>query len=116
MAQGAQRGGGAPSLHTPTVRLDGALSTDGAVGVPAQCREWDQTAFRSPFQLQLFCDSNGRNVKAGLSMQQRPQAEPRYLRAARHIFLILSVQFENIIFSVHVSSPTVTALKQPKVK
>ena len=50
----AQRGGGAPSLHTPTVRLDGALSTDGAVGVSAQCTEWDQMAFRGPFQLKPF--------------------------------------------------------------
>ena len=28
----------APSLGTLKVRLDGALSTDGAVGVPACCR------------------------------------------------------------------------------
>ena len=26
-----------PSLETPKVRLDGALSTDGAVGVPVHC-------------------------------------------------------------------------------
>jgi len=57
MAQGAQRSGSAPSLHTPTVRLDGALSTDGAVGVSAQGRQWDQTAFRGPFQLKPFCDA-----------------------------------------------------------
>ena len=57
MARGAQRGGGATSLHTPTVRLDGALSADGAVGVSAQCREWDQTAFRGPFQLKPLCGS-----------------------------------------------------------
>ena len=31
------RGGGAPSLETAKVRLDGALSTDGAVGVPVHC-------------------------------------------------------------------------------
>ena len=37
-AQAAQRSGGAPSLETPTVRLDGAVSTDGAVSVPVQCR------------------------------------------------------------------------------
>ena len=30
------------------VRLDGAVSTDGAVGVPVQCREWDQTALKGP--------------------------------------------------------------------
>jgi len=29
----------------------GALSTDGAVGVPAHCRGWDQMALRGPFQL-----------------------------------------------------------------
>jgi len=29
----------APSLQTAKVRLDGAVSTDGALGVPAQCRE-----------------------------------------------------------------------------
>ena len=51
MARGAQRDGGATSLHTLKVRLDGALSTDGDVGVSAQCRECDQIAFRGPFQL-----------------------------------------------------------------
>ena len=40
----------APSLETPKVRLDGALSTDGAVGVPVHCREWDQMDFKGPFQ------------------------------------------------------------------
>ena len=40
MAQVAQRGGGASSLQTAKVRLDGALSADGAVGVPVQCRGW----------------------------------------------------------------------------
>lgn len=29
----------------------GSLSTDGAVGVCVHCREWDQMAFKSPFQL-----------------------------------------------------------------
>ena len=42
---------GAPSLETLQIRLDGAVSTDGAAGVPVQCREWDQTAFKCPFQL-----------------------------------------------------------------
>ena len=37
MAQVAQRGGGAPSLQTATVK-GWAVSTTGAVGVPAQCR------------------------------------------------------------------------------
>ena len=27
------------------------LSADGAMAVPVQCKEWDQTAFRSPSQL-----------------------------------------------------------------
>ena len=31
-------GGDAPSLQTPKVRLDRALSTDGAVGAPVHCR------------------------------------------------------------------------------
>ena len=44
-------GVGAPSLQTAKVRLDGAVSTDGAVGVPVQCRELDQVAFKGPFQL-----------------------------------------------------------------
>jgi len=44
----AQRGGGAPSLQAGKVRLDGALSTDGAVGVPVHCREWDQMACKVP--------------------------------------------------------------------
>ena len=29
---------GVPSLQMPKARLDGALSTDGAVGVPVHCR------------------------------------------------------------------------------
>ena len=37
VAQVAQRGGGAPSLQTAEVR-GWAVSTAGAVGVPAQCR------------------------------------------------------------------------------
>ena len=39
------------SLKTAKVRLDGAPSTGGAVDVPVQCREWDHTASKSPFQL-----------------------------------------------------------------
>ena len=50
VAQVAQRGGGAPSLQTAKVRLDGALSTAGAVAVPVHCREWHQAAFGGPFQ------------------------------------------------------------------
>ena len=49
--QSAQRGGGAPSLQTAKVRLDGALSTAGAVAVPVHCREWHQAAFEGPFPL-----------------------------------------------------------------
>jgi len=51
------RGGGAPSLETAKVRLDGALSTDGAVGVPVQCRELGQMASEGPFHLKRFNDS-----------------------------------------------------------
>ena len=57
MAQVAQRGGGAPSLQTAKVRLDGALSTAGAVAVPVHCREWHQAAFGGPFQPKPFFDS-----------------------------------------------------------
>ena len=46
--QAVQRGGGAPSLQTAKVRLHSALSTDGAVGVPDHCREWEQMAFKVP--------------------------------------------------------------------
>jgi len=46
-----------PSFRHPKAE-NGAVSTDGAVGVPAQCREWDQMAFRGPFQLKPFYDSN----------------------------------------------------------
>jgi len=56
LAQAAQRGGGAPSLGTPKVRLDGALSTDGAVGVPVHCREVELHGFKRLFQLKQFCD------------------------------------------------------------
>jgi len=44
----------APSLVTAKVRLDGALSTAGAVGVPVHSREWHQVAFGGPFQLKPF--------------------------------------------------------------
>lgn len=32
----------------------GAVSTDGAVGVPVHCRQWDQMAFGGTFQLKQF--------------------------------------------------------------
>jgi len=51
LAQVIQRGGGASSLQTTKFRLDGALSTDGAVGVPVHCRGWDPMAFKGSFQL-----------------------------------------------------------------
>jgi len=35
-----------PNMETAKVRLDGALSTDRAVGVPLHCRELDQVAFK----------------------------------------------------------------------
>jgi len=56
VAQVAQRDGGAPSLQTAKVRLDGALSTAGAVAVPVHCREWHQAAFGGPFQPKPFHD------------------------------------------------------------
>jgi len=56
VAQVAQRGSGAPSLQTAKVRLDGAVSTAGAVAVPVHCREWHQAAFGGPFQLRPFED------------------------------------------------------------
>jgi len=34
-----------------------ALSTDGAVSVPAHCREWEEMAFKSPLQSKPFYDS-----------------------------------------------------------
>ena len=33
------------------------VSTDGAVGLPVHCRQWDQMASGGPFQLKPFCDS-----------------------------------------------------------
>jgi len=56
VAQVAQRGGGAPSLQTAKGRLDGALSTAGAVAVPVHCREWHQAASEGPFQPKPFYD------------------------------------------------------------
>ena len=44
----------APIPAHPWGEAGGALSTDGAVGVPVQCRQWDQMAFGHPFQLQPF--------------------------------------------------------------
>ena len=46
-----------PNLETFKVRLDGALSTAGAVAVPVHCREWHQVAFGGPFQLKPFYGS-----------------------------------------------------------
>ena len=46
-----------PNMETAKVRLDGALSTDGAVGVLVHCRGWDQMAFKCPFQLKQHYDS-----------------------------------------------------------
>ena len=57
MAQVAQGGGGAPSLQTAKVRLDGAVSTDGAVGVPVHCKGLEWMAFEGPFQLRWFYDT-----------------------------------------------------------
>jgi len=54
VAQVARRGGGAPSLQTAKVRLDGAVSTDGAVGVPVHCRGLDWMAFEGCYQLKQF--------------------------------------------------------------
>jgi len=47
---------GAPSLETSKVWVDGALSTDGAVGV--HCRELDWMNFKGPFQLRYFYDDS----------------------------------------------------------
>ena len=89
MAQVAQRGGGAPSLQTAKVRLDGALSTAGAVAVPVHCREWHQAASEGPFQLKWFSDSvvsteylsapSGRSMKKSLGSPREPK------RAWKHI-------------------------------
>lgn len=40
-----------PRMETAKFRLDGALSTGGAVGVPVHCKVLDQTAFKGPFQI-----------------------------------------------------------------
>jgi len=37
--------------NTSYGKMDGALSTGGAVGVPVHCREWDQMASKDPLQL-----------------------------------------------------------------
>ena len=43
--------------QTAKVRLEGALSTDGAMGIPVQCRGLDRMAFEGPSQLKQFSDS-----------------------------------------------------------
>ena len=67
----------APSLETPRVRLDGALSTDRAVGVPVQCRELEQVAFKGPFQLKPFYDSLKRSQL--LPSETSPQGHVHHL-------------------------------------
>lgn len=52
MAQVEQTGVGALSLQRVKIRLDEALSTDGAV----QRRELDQMAFHGPFQIKQLYD------------------------------------------------------------
>jgi len=42
-------------LETAKVRLNGALSTDGAVGVSVHCREWDQMAFNFIPTNEILC-------------------------------------------------------------
>ena len=61
--------GDAPPLHTPKVRLDGAVSTDGAVGIPVHCRGLDQMAFKGPFHLKPPSELCG----AGDGSHQLPQ-------------------------------------------
>jgi len=46
----------APSLESKG-QAGGALSTDGAVGVPVHCKELDWMAFKNFFQPKPFCDS-----------------------------------------------------------
>lgn len=57
VAQIALRGG-VPSLQTPEVRLEGALSTDGTGDIPVHCKELDQLACKGSFQLTPFYDSD----------------------------------------------------------
>ena len=48
-----------------------ALSTDGAVGVLIHCMEWDQMAFRDPFQLKEAQDwQDSRTWGNGLKLRQ----------------------------------------------
>ena len=49
LAQVAQRSGGWPIPADTRGQAGGALSTDGAVGVPVHCRELDQMAFKGHF-------------------------------------------------------------------
>lgn len=60
---------GTPSLETSKVRVDGALGTDGAVGVPVHCREWDHMALKGPFQLKSFCVSVILHREAEMGLQ-----------------------------------------------
>lgn len=46
-----------PILETHQIRLDGVLSTDGAVGVRVHCRGCNQRAFRDPFHLKQCFDA-----------------------------------------------------------
>jgi len=49
------------------------VSTDGAVGVPAQCREWDHMALKGPFQLERVYDSTTVYTYLYLSIYIRKQ-------------------------------------------
>ena len=48
----------------PRSELDGALSTDGAVGVPLHCRECNRMAFKCPCQLKRLYDKQMRSAVA----------------------------------------------------
>ena len=75
----------APSLQSPKVR-GWALSTDGAVGVPVHCKEWDQIIFRSSFQLKPFYDSV---ISASVPWGRATPVQP-YRPTKRDLFLFLT--------------------------
>ena len=77
VARAPQRGGGAPSLRTAKVRPDGAVSTDGAVGVPVRCRGLEGMAVRGPFQLQPYSDQRSARRSAAVAAMPAEGAPQR---------------------------------------
>ena len=106
----AQRGGGAPSLHSPTVRAGGAPSTDGAVGVPAYCRVGTQP-YKVPsnsngsvliYRLDSYiAECSGWRGPLGLH-QPSPPTQSRFLHCGTQVSILAGFEYLWISRAQHI--------------